>query len=323
MECNKLRSGNRFLKVKAKVTGFLTAKIEKRNTPEQVIVTKKRNTISTTGLQNLLNAFQTYMSGVKYVGETAATTGIIITTSSGQQVVLRFPNPPTISVTNNSAILTFTVTDDSSDSYTTASEQLITSSAQYNIPIATAGLSLTKNSNEILTLTWVITISISQLNDIIYIPTSTPQQAGGIGCTFITAVGPCQDCPQSTANSQYNYSYIGCTPTGLTSQYSQTNFITSTLFTDMFYNTYSQGSSNSFTYVSNTTLIIYNEYCMAYFIVGIESYQGNYYNNFISLSANYGNICITNSTSVQIAYLQVFFPSETEPYVGVQIEFTT
>jgi len=39
MQCNKL--GKKFLKVRAKVSGFLIAKIEKRNTPEQVIVNEK------------------------------------------------------------------------------------------------------------------------------------------------------------------------------------------------------------------------------------------------------------------------------------------
>jgi len=319
MECNKLRSGKGFLKIRAKVTGFLTAKIEKRNTPEQVIVTKKRNIISTTGLQSLLNAFQTYMSGVNYVGETAVATGIIITTSSGQQVVLSFPNPPTVSVTNNSAILTFTATDDSLNSYSTASEQLITSSAQFNIPIATASLSLTKNSNEILRLTWVITISISQLNDIVYIQTPTPQY-GGIYC--VGSNGVCVLCVESSSNSQYSSSNGFCGTSqlsGLSGKYTETNFVTTQLFTDMFYNNYRAGSTNSFTYVTGTTLVIYTPYCLPYFMVGANSFTTSNPNNESACWEGNGE----NAGEFTPIYLQVHFPSETEPYIGVQIEFTT
>jgi hypothetical protein len=323
MECNKLGLGKGFLKVRAKVTGFLIAKIEKRNTPEQVIVTKKRNTILTTGLQNLLNAFQTYMSGVNYVGENGPSQGIIVTTSSGQQITLPFFSTPAVSVTSNSSILAFIVRDDSVNSYTATSEELITTSTGYNIPIATASLSVSKNSDEILTMTWVITISISPSSGITYIPTLTPQNAGISGCTETSAGDACNLCTQSTANSQYGYNFEVCTPTGLTSQYSQTNFITSTLFTDMFYNTYSKGSSNSFTQVSNTTLIIYAIYCLPYFVAGITNNEPV----FVTISANGSSMCIAYSSysaiPIDIAYLQVYFPSETEPYVGVQIEFTT
>ena len=316
MECNKL--GKRFLKVRAKVTGFLIAKIKKRNTPEQVIVTKKRNTISTTGLQYLLNAFQTYMSGVNYLGVNAPSTGIVVTTSSGTQSTLSFLTPPAISLENNSIILSFTVRDDTANSYTVKSEELITTSAGYNIPIATANLSITKNSDEILTMTWIITISVSPSGNITYIPTLTPQEAGA-NCSYCG--GGCSFCNQTSANSEYAY---GCSSScqlyGLTSQYPQSNFVTSTLFSDIFYNTYSKGSSTSLTYASGTTLIIYTLYCLEYFVVGLWS-NNPMFSNFNSG----GGGCFTPGTPdiVTTAYLQVYSPSQTASYIGVQIEFTT
>jgi len=313
MECNKLGLGKRFLKVRAKVTGFLIAKIEKRNTPEQVIIAKKRNTISTTGLQNLLNAFQTYMSGVTYVGVNAPSTGIVITTSSGTQVTLSFLTPPAISLENNSIILSFTVRDDTTNSYIATSEELITTSAGYNIPIATASLSITKNSNEILTMTWIITISVSPSGNITYIPTPTPEPdgnnySGGVN-TF------CNYCVESGVNSEFRYSYSGGAGYGLVQQYPQSNFVTTQLFTDMFYNTYGQGPSNSFTQVVDTTLYIYTLYCLPYFIVGGVT--------FIAFDPSNNDVCFVESTIADPTYLQVYFPSETEPYVGVEIEFTT
>jgi len=314
MECNKLGLGKGFLKVRAKVSGFLIAKIEKRNTLEQVIVVKKRNTILTTGLQNLLNAFQTYMSGVNYLGENAPSPGIVITTSSGQQVTLAFLTSPVISVTSNSAILSFTVRDDTTNSYTAVSEELVTTSAGYNIPIATTNLSITKNSDEILTMTWVITVSVSPSGNIIYIPTVTPQ-GGGWSCGSYGLV--CGDCVESSANSQWPTEAIACSPTGLSSQYPQTNFITSTLFTDMLYNTYGKGSSRVIPYVSGTTLIIYTLYCLEYFAVGVSNFAT------YTPNSNIGTSCYNGSPNLNPIYLQVYMPSLTEPYMGVQIEFTT
>jgi len=317
MECNKLRLGKRFLKVRAKVTGFLIAKIEKRNIPEQVIVAKKRNTILTTGLQNLLNAFQTYMSGVNYLGVNAPSPGIVITTSSGQQITLLFLTPPAFSLANNSIILSFTVRDDTTNSYTATSEELITQSAGYNIPIATASLSLTKNSDEVLTMTWVITLSISPSGNIAYIPLLTPQPSSSTSCGSCN--NGCNICAESSANSEYTANCSDCNFTGLTLTYPQTSFVTSTLFTDMFYNTYSKGSSNSLTQVFNTTLIIYTLYCMQYFIAGI----GYGVNNFVSANASNKTLCVTKYIEIDITYLQVYSPTETAPYIGVQIEFTT
>jgi len=315
MQCNKLGSEKKFPKVRTKVTGFLVAKIEKRSIPEQVIIMKKRNTILTTGLQNLLNAFQTYMSGVNYVGESASSPGIIITTSTGQQITLSFLTPPVVSVTSDSAILSFTVRDDSVNSYTATSEELITTSAGYNIPIATASLSITKNSDEILTMTWVIIISISTSGNIIYIPTLIPQ-SGGSNCGQPSS--GCSYCTESSANSEYtNFNNICDTSTlvGLSAQYQQTNFITSTLFTDIFYNTYSKGSPNSFVQVVGTTLIIYTIYCMPYFLAGV--------NNFFTYDPSTEKLCYFNNQNFTPVYLQVYSPTETAPYIGVQIEFTT
>jgi len=312
MQCNKLGKG--FLKVRAKVTGFLIAKIEKRNTPEKIIVTIKNKKNTITGLQYLLNAFQTYMSGVNYVGEYTASSGIVLTTSSGQTYTLPFINTPSISVTSNSAIVSFTVTDDSTNSYTATSEELITKSANFNIPIATASLSVTKNSDEVLTMTWVITVTISTSGQIIYIPTVTPQE-GGWNCSG--SIGSCSACAESSANSQLSHEWDDCSVYSLTSQYPQANYITTQLFTDMFYNTFTAATSNSFTSYVNTTLYIYTLYCMEYFIVG---YNGS--EPFFS-SSNGNTVCDLNYTGGYYAYIQVYIPTETESYMGVQIEFTT
>ena len=315
MQCNKLGKG--FLKVRAKVTGFLIAKIEKRNTPEKIIVTIKNKKNTIIGLQYLLNAFQTYMSGVNYVGKYTASSGIVLTTSSGQTYTLPFVNTPSISVTSNSAIVSFTVTDDSTNSYTATSEELITESAKFNIPIATASLSVTKNSDEVLTMTWVITVTISTSGQIIYIPTLIPQN---VTITYASSQGSgCAGCATSSTNSEYAsfFNYIGID--GLISAYPNTNLVTTQLFTDIFYNTYSEGSSNSFTYASGTTLIIYTGYCYEYFIAGPGQ--------FLTTGTINGNSCTTEGSGVYPVitpvYLQAYFPSETEPYIGVQIEFTT
>jgi hypothetical protein len=315
MECSKI--SGRFLKVKAKVSGFLIAKIEKRNTPEikkydlektLVTIKSKKNTI--TGLSYLLNAFQRYMSGASYLGATASSSGIVITTTTGQTYTLSFSIPPGASATENSAIVSFTVMDDSANSYTATSEQLITTSAGYNIPIATANLSVTKNSDEILTLTWIITITISPSPGIIYIPTTT-RQPGGWGCSSF--YGNCGACVESSANSLLPTQWNGCTPSGLSSQYTQTSFVTTQLFTDIFYNTYGAGSSNSFTSYVSTTLYIYTLYCMEYFAVGPVNFTS--YQN--------GTSCFTGGSGVNPIYVQVYIPTVSEPYMGVQIEFTT
>jgi len=313
MQCAKL--DGRFLKVKAKVSGFLIVKIEKRNMPEQVIVTKKSNTILTTALPDLLNAFQTYMSGVTYSGQNAPSSGIILTIQSGQQITLTFSGSPTISVTSNSAILLFEVADTTINAYTAVSEELVTTSAGYNIPIATANLPVTKQPDEILTLTWIITISISTSGNITYIPTPTPQP-GGSSCGGSSS--GCSYCTESGANSEYPNSNSNCytgTLVGLSAKYMQTNFITTQLFTDMFYNTYTEGSPNLFTQVTGTTLIIYTLYCMPIFAVGV--------NSFFSYDSNTEKICYFKNQQFTPIYLQLYFPSETQPYIGVQIEFTT
>jgi len=311
MQCNKLNG--KFLKVKAKVSGFLIAKIEKRATPEKAIVVtvkRKKNTILTSGLQNLLNAFQTYMSGVNYVGTNASSPGIIITTSSGQQITLSFLTTPAVSATSNSAIISFTVRDASTNSYTATSEELITTSAGYNIPIATANLAITKNSDEILTMTWIITISISTSSNLAYIPTPTPQSGGIGGCGCVGS--PCSYC-----NLSYyiHYGNNTCSLAGLSREYSQSNFVTTQLFTDIFYNNYGVGSSNPLTYSYGTTLIIFANYCLPYFFVGAVS--------FITYNPNNITACCTNGSPVTPIYLQIYSPTETATYIGVQIEFTT
>jgi len=317
MQYNKLGSGKRFLKVKAKVSGFLIARIEKRVTPEKrVVVTikSKKNTILTSGLQNLLNAFQTYMSGVSYVGENASSSGIIITTSSGQTFTLSFVTTPGVSATSNSAIISFTVRDDSANSYTATSEELITQSAGYNIPIATANLSVTKQSDEILTLTWIITITISTSAEINYIPTPTPQSGGVGGCAFTGESCVCSVCKYYSTGGTG-----GCSLTGLSNQYPQSNFITSSLFTDMFYNTYSEASPNPYTQVVGMTLYIYTPYSttsgVTNFIVGAG--------DFVVYCPSNQRTCYTSNETTTPVYLQLYTSSETAPYIGVQIEFTT
>jgi len=307
MQCSKLN--NNFLKVKAKVSGFLIARIEKRNVkPIPVIIESKKNTI--TGLQYLLNAFTTYMSNNEYLGQNETSSGISITTSSGQTFTLPFNIQPTVYATGTSAMISFTVMDDSSSSYTAVNEQLITKSAGYNIPIATASLSITKQSDEILTLTWIITISISTSGGINYIPTLTPQSS------TIQCVGygnGCGICKESSANSLYPNIGGECVFEGFLSNYPQQNFVTTQLFTDIFYNTYGKGSSNPFTTYVNNSLYIYTPYCAEYFIVAF----GNF------MSYNGGSICFTGGININPIYLQIYMPSFTEPYMGIEIEFAT
>jgi len=315
MSCNKLNG--KILKVKTKVSGFLIAKIEKRTIPEKVTVIKKRNTILSTGLQNLINAFGTYMSGINYSGEKEQLTGIVITTSSGQQLNLQFVNTPSIYLENNSVMIMFTVKDNSTNSYTATSEELITTSAGYNIPIATANISVTKNSDEILTLTWIITINITVSGNIIYIPTLTPQSA------YATGVGHCYSgcnlCSETNANSLFSGYCVGVFYAGVVMEYPNTSFITTQLFTDMFYNNYNKAPTNSFIQITDTTITIYTLYCSTYFDVGIAGGNGN----FTSSGSGYGTICYTTSISFNPIYIHLYIPTEIEPYVGVQIEFTT
>jgi len=311
MECGKLNG--KFLKVKAKVSGFLIAKVEKRNTSEiekhaSITIKSKKNTI--TGLQYLINAFLTYMRGVTYTGATAPSSGIAITISTGQTITLPLL-PPVISATNNSATISFIAVDGSSNSYTTTSEELITESAQNYIPIATANLSVTKQSDEVLTLTWVITITISTGTGIGYIPTPTPQSGGVGGCQNYGS--GCGICSQSSANSLYPSNANGCSPGGLSSQYTSSSFVTTQLFTDMFYNTYYSGSSNSFVTFVNGIIYIYTLYCTEWFIAGPSVFAS--YKN--------GNVCYLNGTAVNPIYLQLYVPTQTAPYIGVQIELTT
>ena len=250
------------------------------------------------------------MRGVTYTGATAPSSGIAITISTGQTITLPFL-PPVISATNNSATISFIAVDSSSNSYTTTSEELITESARNYIPIATANLSVTKQSDEVLTLTWVITITISTGTGIGYVPTPTPQ-SGGFGCGNYGLVG-CGNCSQSSANSLYPGTGSSCSPKGLTSQYTSSSFVTTQLFTDMFYNTYPTGSSNSFVTFSNGILYIYTLYCLEWFVVGPSTFV-SYYN---------GNLCYFNSLLADPIYLQLYVPTQTEPYIGVQIELTT
>jgi len=315
MQCNKING--KFLKVKAKVNGFLIAKIIKRNNPETekrvpVVIKSKKNTI--TGLQYLINAFQAYMSGVQYTGETATSPGIVITTSSGQTFTLPFFTTPTVSATNNLAIIVFSVMDDSDNSYTAINEQLITTSAGFNIPIATANLSITKQSDETLTLAWIITVTVSAPGGILYLSTPVPQSAGWSCSNFNSS---CDACTESGANSNFSGEGTSCSPTGILSQYPQTNLVTTQLFTDMFYNNYKTAPTNKFTLYVNGTLYIYTPYCMQYFIAGMNSGQpsfASYYN---------GTVCYTQQAGVNPVYIQVYVSNTSEAFVGVQIEFTT
>jgi len=313
MECGKLNG--EFLKVKAKVSGFLIAKVEKRNTPEiekhaSIIIKSKKNTI--TGLQYLINAFLSYMRGVTYTGAKAPSSGIAITTSTGQTITLPFL-PPVISATNNSATISFIAVDSSNNSYTVTSEELITQSAGNYIPIATANLSITKQSDEVLTLTWVITITISTGIGIVYIPTPTPE-SGGIGLC-IASGSSCGFCSQSTANPLYpSYAY-NCSLNGLSSKFPSTSFVTTQLFTDMFYNNYNQASPNSFVTFANGIIYIYTLYCTESFIAGPSVFASYYYstNNWV---------CYFNSPIANPIYLQLYISTQTQPYIGVQIELT-
>jgi len=311
MQCNKL--GKDFLRVKAKVSGILIARTEKKDTSQQIAVVQKRNTIMKSGLQYLLNAFQTYMSGVNYIGENAPSSGIVITTSSGNTYTLPFVNTPAVSATSNSAIISFTVRDDSPNSYTATNEELVTQSAGNNIPIATASLSVTKQPDEILTLTWIITITISTSGNLTYAETPVAQSGGTAGC-YASGSG-CSSCATSSASSEYPGNCSGGSLTGLSSQYPNSSFVTTQLFTDIFYNGYGKASPNSFTYASGTTLIIYTQYCTTYFFAGAGS--------IISYNSSAGESCYTSNTPVSPIYLQVYSPSETSSYIGVQIEFST
>ena len=140
-------------------------------------------------------------------------------------------------------------------------------------------------------------------------------RSGGVGCGNYG--NGCGICSQSTANSLYPGNANGCSPGGLSSQYASSSFVTTQLFTDMFYNTYSPGSSNSFVTFANGILYIYTLYCAEWFIVGIS--RGNavfasYYN---------GNVCGFNNVNANPIYLQLYLPTQTAPYIGVQIELTT
>ena len=315
MECGKLNG--KFLKVKAKVSGFLIAKVEKRNTPEiekhaSITIKSKKNTI--TGLQYLINAFLTYMRGDTYTGAIAPSSGIAITTSTGQTFVLSYLNSPYIIVNNNSVMIEFIAIDSSSNSYTATSEQLNTKSAGNIIPIATANLTVTKNSNEILTLTWIITITISTGTGIDYIPTSTPQssQWSCYGCS-----NGCNSCTTSTADSLFPTTCSGCYATGIVSQYQNISFITSQLFIDMFYNNYGTGSSNPFVSYSNGIIYIYSLYCMKCFVVGIDNGSPQ----FVSYQGT--TTCFRYLLSLNSVYTQICVLTQTQPYIGVQIELTT
>jgi len=320
MECNKL--SGKVIKIKAKVKGFLIIKKEKRNKPEQIIVVKKRNTILSTGLQDLLNAFQVYMSGVTYKGQNVQQAGIILVVSSIQRITLPFASTPTVSVTDNSIMITFTVIDNTNNSYTATNEQLVTQSAGYNIPIATANITVTKNSDEILTFTWIITISLSIPSCIKYIPTSS-YQSGGVNCNVFSGPVQCNSCSVSSANSLYPNHNSSCYLFGLSQKYSEMNFITTQLFTDIFYNNYNEASPNMFTQVNGTTVIIYTQFCMPYFFVGIYNNAGF----FASYSSNNNIACyslsVTVNPTVNPIYFQLNFQNQTQPYIGVQVEFTT
>ena len=315
MECSKLNA--KLIKIKAKVKGFLIIKKEKRNKPEQVIVIKKRNSILSTGFQNLLNAFQVYMSGATYKGKNANQAGIILTISPVQQITLPFASTPTISATENSAIITFSALDTSEDSYTATSEQLVTTSAGYNIPIATANITVTKNSDEILSFTWIITISLSIPPYINYIPT-TSNQEGGVSCSYGFANPGCGTCVIRSANSLYPNNVDTCGVRGLSSQYPQTNFVTTQLFTDIFYNNYTKPSLNMFTQVNGTTIVIYTLYCMPYFFAGVSDGNGN----FVSYDPSSSYACFVDYSLLNPIYFQVYFQNETQQYIGVQVEFT-
>ena len=321
MVCSKLNG--KFLKIRAKVSGFLIAKVEKRNTSEKSIVVtikSKKNTILTSGLQDLLNAFTNYMSGLPYNGANAPSSGIVLTISSGQTITLSFSQSPTISAGSNTAVISFTAEDTSVSSYTAISEQLVTTSAGYNIPIATASLPVTKQSDEILSLTWIITVTISTSGGIIYVPAVSPQ-AGGVYCSGSS--GGCHYCASSSASSEYSQNSDGCSLHGVSAIYPETNFVVTQLFSDMFYNTYSTKPANSFTSYVNTTLYIYTQYCMQYFFAGLYSGESD----FASYDPSNGYFCCSNTNAglfgVYPIYLQVYYSTETQPYIGVEIVFTT
>jgi len=309
-----------FPTVYAKVSGFIIAKTIDRYTRRQtdyikVRISRKKNTII--GLQNLIDALATYMGGATYGGPNLSQSGIAITTTTGTQFTLPFTGPAGVSPTSSGAIVTFLATDNSNNSYNVASEELITQSAGANIPVATGSVPITKQSNEVLTIQWLINIDLSISGNLQYIPTSIPQQ-GGVSCG---ASGSCT-CVISSAQSQFSFGCSFSNAVGLTTQYPKISFVTTQLFTDMFYNSYSKGGSSSFIATTSNTIYIYSVYCSTYFFAGIVDGIGCYIAAFGSASSS---VCstATSATYDNIIYLQLYYPQQPANYIGAQVVYST
>jgi len=309
-----------FPKVFAKVSGFLIAKTIDRYTEREtdyikVRLSRKKNTI--VGIPNLINAFQTYMGNTAYTGSTVPQAGIILTTTQGTQVPLSFAYPPVITANSGGATLMFVAYDNSTNSYTVSSEQLNTQSIGKYIKLATNSVPITKQSSEILSVTWLVNIDVSISGQLQYIPTSYPQQ-GGVSCS---ASGDC-GCVSTSARSQFPNGLYNCSAVGLTNENQNTSFVTTQLFTDMFYNSYSQGGDSIFIATTSNTIYIYSLYCTTYFFAGIANSSGNYVTSGTILN---GSACAdyTSQTSVNPIYLQLYYPQQPANYIGVQVVYGT
>jgi len=309
-----------FPKVFAKVSGFLIAKTIDRYTEREtdyikVRLSRKKNTI--VGISNLINAFQTYMGNTAYTGSTVSQAGIILTTTQGQQIPLSFAYAPILNANSGGATLIFVAYDNSTNAYTVSSEQLNTQSVGKYIELATNSVSITKQSSEILSVTWLINIDVSISGQLQYIPTSSPQ-GGGAGYTGST-YGGCGICTTSSANSLFPQYQSPRSLTGLSSQYSTTSFVTTQLFTDMFYNGYSQGGNSNFIVTTSNTIYIYSLYCTQYFFAGVNNGNGAYAVYTTSSSTT----CFINTCGPYPIYLQLYYPSQPANYIGVQVVYST
>lgn len=306
-----------FPTIYAKVSGFLIARTIDRYTKREtdyikVRLSRKKNTI--VGIPNLINAFNVYMGSVSYSGARASQAGIILTTSQGQQIPLSFTQAPTVNAgrTPSFASLTFTASDSTLASYTAIAEQLNTQSAGIPIELATNNVQITKQSNELLTITWTINIDISTSGNIQYQPTSLTT-GGGVYCTGGSGSVSCAFYPPYQL---FNGGACNCNLMDFSSSYPTSNFVTTQLFTDMFYNNYKQGGFANYTYITSNTVYIYSTYCNKYFFAGINNGSGNY--------IAYGGYCCsyTSSSQVNPIYLQLYYPTEPSSYIGVQITYS-
>ncbi|CAH69422.1 hypothetical protein [Deltalipothrixvirus pozzuoliense] len=237
-----------------KVSGYVVAKITKKGSEEtklKPLVMGKHNQIL--NLQSLLNAFVGNSSGVttSSYGE-----GITLLGANGESVAELAFLTVTPQPTAGGGEVIFTGLDISNSAYTTTQQVLTTESSGYDIEIATADLSFTKNSDEQLYMTWVISFTVTSNPDNVTIVPSLNMSFTVPPNGYYSAPSLCQYTPDNGNLKAQSATGQSSPTTSNPSGYELTTLVTSLLFTWLIYSSSPGASLEYLAFVGTNSLAL-------------------------------------------------------------------